>query len=685
MAGGLSQLAQTWRRDRWVKPFFRQYRKVLALALTLGVAAAFFAAALMFTSGYLIGGSALMPASILLLNMPLMFVRIFGVGKPVLQYFERLQSHDWVLRMTSALRLKLWGALDRDAVFFRSAHRMGDALGLLSEDIGHIQNLYLRTVFPTVIAWILAVLVVAGMGALTPWAGAALLLVLGVDVALVPLVSVLANGARQAKRKELKNRLYADLADNVLGVSDWVISGRAQDYLDHHAQTQRELRELEVAAHRFDRKRDLAVQALFTLGALVVVAWAAVSFGPHGSGVLGGSANWMLAFALGYFPLLDAFAPLPPAAVELRAHEDSIRRLNRMPAEDGEAALARVQAELAAETQEAEGGAKGETPEGANSEANDMVPTANSAGEPKSAPSSMHATASVASRAASAPAPAAASATFAGAPSAAPAATTATAPGSAGPRAPFDLRVDDVVFSYPGTDRRVLDGLSLRIAPGEHVAILGRSGSGKSTLVSLVRGDLRPTSGSVTLGGFATELLGDAAARYFGVIQQSTYLFNATLRENLRVGNPNATDEEVEAVLSRVGLDSLLARLPEGLDTLVDEAGLRFSGGERHRVALARVLLQDAPVVILDEPTVGLDPRTERAVMGTLLDALADKTVLMITHHLPGVSRMDRVVFLEDGRVKRDGDVLMDAAPAELAAASPHYRRLLAFDEGLPA
>lgn len=646
-----------WKGDRWVKPFFRQYKRTLALALGLGIVAAFFAAALMFTSGYLIGGSALMPASILLLNLPLMFVRIFGVGKPVLQYFERLASHDWVLRMTSALRLKLWGALERDAVFFHSAHRMGDALGMLSEDIGHIQNLYLRTVFPTVVAWALSLIVVAIFGALTPWAGAAMLLVLGVDVVLVPLWSLLVNGARQTKRKQLKSRLYAELADNVLGVDDWVFSGRADDFLARHASAQAELRALEAAGHAFDRKRDMVVQALFTLGALVVVAWAASAFGPHGTGVLDGSANWMLAFVLGYFPLLDVFAPLPVAAVEVRAHEDSLRRLNELPAEDGEAALRRVLHELAAE------------------EAGESVAEA---AKPADA-----AVGAVAAAADDAVAAAGSAATDAGTADAA--ASNADAPADSAspcPTPPFELRVDDVAFAYPGTERRVIDGLTLRIESGQHVAVLGRSGSGKSTLASLIRGDLRPNEGSVTLGGVPTAELGDAAARYFGVIQQRTYLFNTTLRENLRVGNPHASDEDIARVLERVGLGPLLARLPEGLDTLVDEEGLRFSGGERHRIALARVLLQDAPVVILDEPTVGLDPRTERAVLDTFLEALADKTLIMITHHLPGVAGMDRVVFLEDGRVKRDGAVLMDAPPAQLAQESPHYRRLLAFDQG---
>ena len=120
----------------------------------------------------------------------------------------------------------------------------------------------------------------------------------------------------------------------------------------------------------------------------------------------------------------------------------------------------------------------------------------------------------------------------------------------------------------------------------------------------------------------------------------------------------------------------MVDRLPDGLDTMVDEAGLRFSGGERQRIALARVLLQDAPVVILDEPCVGLDPLTEQALLSTLFKTLADRTVIMITHHLLGASACDRVVFVEGGRA------VLDGAPCELERTSSRYRRLLAFDRG---
>ena len=148
--GGRAEEAARSRRqpDRWVRPFFKQYRKALALALALGVATFGFASGLMFTSGYLIAAAAEMPGSILMIHLPTVFVRVFGIGKPILQYLERLTSHDWVLRMTSGLRSKLYAAIEGDAILFKRTRRTGDVLGLLAEDIGHLQNLYLRTVFP---------------------------------------------------------------------------------------------------------------------------------------------------------------------------------------------------------------------------------------------------------------------------------------------------------------------------------------------------------------------------------------------------------------------------------------------------------------------------------------------------------------------------------------------------------
>lgn len=141
---GLFEVLKT---DEWVKPFFKQYKKSLILALTLGFITFFCAGALMFNSGYLISRAASLPENILLIYIPIVLTRAFGIGRPVFRYVERLVSHNWVLKMTSNLRVKLYDSLEQDAVFFKQNHRTGDILGLLSEDINHIQNLYLRTIF----------------------------------------------------------------------------------------------------------------------------------------------------------------------------------------------------------------------------------------------------------------------------------------------------------------------------------------------------------------------------------------------------------------------------------------------------------------------------------------------------------------------------------------------------------
>ena len=655
----------SWKNDSWVKPYLSRYKKTLCLAIFLGVLTIGFAAALMFTAGLLIGQSAEMPYSILLLGTPLLCVRIFGIGKPLLQYAERLTSHDWVLRMTSSLRVRLYRSFESNGIFFHSLYRLGDALGLLAEDIGHIQNLYLRTIFPTVIAWILGALLVIGFGCFTWWMGILVLLLLLVELIIVPLISVSVNGARLAQHKSLKASLYTEVTDDVLGITDWILSGRFSDYLSHHKKTQQKLRALEHAGHTFDKKRDILLQVFFGLGAVVVLFWAAMQFG----GQTGGNSNWILAFVLGYFPLIDAFAPLSAAATEARSHQDSIERLNNLPQieEDATAATLQHETDRALDVSEPEAGGSDASVPGAsvsNGSASDVSSSASS--------KSSTITPDVKQN-------------------------------------PCDVILENVSFSYPGSTRLLIDNLSLRIHAGEKVAVLGRSGAGKSTLASLIRGDLIPTSGQVLISEqvhekehisndtphtpndasripndaphtpnnaalFPTCTLDDNAARYFGVIQQRTYLFNATLRENLRIGNPNASDELLIKTLHNVGLKALFERLPKGLDTLVNEAGFGFSGGERHRIALARVLLQDAPIIILDEPMVGLDPETEQQVLEAIFSTLKDKTIIMITHHLQGISFMDRVLFLNQGNLRLDG------SPEKLKETNSYFRRLLALE-----
>ncbi|MFT9097960.1 thiol reductant ABC exporter subunit CydC [Liquorilactobacillus sp.] len=579
------KIFELFKKDTWIRPFLSKYRKSLFFALVLGFMTFFCGGALMFNSGYLISKSAAHPENILLVYVPIVLTRAFGIGRPLFRYLERLTSHNWVLKLTSELRLKLYKVLEKDAVFFKNKYQTGDILGLLSEDIDHIQNLYLRTVFPTVIAWILYVFTIIALGFFSVWFALIMLLLLFVQVVLFPLMAILVNGARQEKQKMLKNELYTELTDNILGVSDWIFSQRGQEYLDFHKKIEDKLHRVTHKIKTSNHYRNMGVQLMFGVMAIALLLWAGIQFpGNHG-----GAANWIAAFVLVVFPLIDAFAPLGDAAQETNIYQDSLKRLNELSADA------------------------------------DVKKTNKKVGQLE---------------------------------------------------APFVITIDNLSFHYPADAKRVLNNLSLNINSGQKLAILGRSGSGKTTLAELLRGDLQPSAGSLKLNGIDVQELGESISDYVGVIHQAPYLFNTTISNNLRVGNEDATTASLWKVLERVGLKSLVTSLPEGLETVVDEAGLRFSGGERHRLALARILLKNTPIVILDEPTVSLDPLTEQDLIETFMQQLTGKTIIWITHHLQGLSLMDKVVFIEDGELKIEG------SPDKLAASNEHYRRLLAIDHG---
>ncbi|MGL5341369.1 MAG: amino acid ABC transporter ATP-binding/permease protein, partial [Lactococcus garvieae] len=236
-----------------------------------------------------------------------------------------------------------------------------------------------------------------------------------------------------------------------------------------------------------------------------------------------------------------------------------------------------------------------------------------------------------------------------------------------------DLQISNLSFAFD--DKLIFDDFNLHIKKGEHVAILGRSGVGKSTLASLIHGDLIAQQGTLDLSGIAPAYANNVEEK-IGVINQSPYIFNASIRSNLSLARLDASDEEIWNALELVGLKKMVASLPNQLNEVVDEAGLRFSGGERQRLALARILLSDVDMVILDEPTVSLDPITENQLLRLFFERLKDKTIIFITHHLLGVQHMDRVIFLEKGKIK------LDDQPGYLLEHNEDFRKLYQMDLG---
>jgi ATP-binding cassette, subfamily C, bacterial CydC len=217
------------------------------------------------------------------------------------------------------------------------------------------------------------------------------------------------------------------------------------------------------------------------------------------------------------------------------------------------------------------------------------------------------------------------------------------------PPGPYTLRLEGVTAGWtPG--RPVLHGLDLTIAPGRRVALIGPSGVGKSTVAALLVRWLDPDAGRVTLNGIdLRELHSDAVRRVVGYLADDAYLFDTTVEENLRVGRRDASRADLDDALRRARLLDWVDSLPRGLDTPVGEHGVRLSGGQRRRLALARALLADFPVLVLDEPTEHLDEETADALTRDLLDATRGRTVLLITHRPVALSDVDEVVRLEAG------------------------------------
>src|SRR5215203_711167 len=231
---------------------------------------------------------------------------------------------------------------------------------------------------------------------------------------------------------------------------------------------------------------------------------------------------------------------------------------------------------------------------------------------------------------------------------------------------------DGVGFRYQDEDRFMLEDVSFTLEPGRRIAIVGPSGAGKSTLAGLVLRFWDPIEGAISIGGCDVHgYAQDDVRALIGVVSQDTHVFNDTLRANLLLARPEATDDELGTALARTQLDGLMQRLPRGLETQLGEQGLRLSGGERQRLSVARALLKESPLLLLDEPTANLDPATERELLDAVYDSTPDRSTLVITHRLVRMERMDEILVLESGRIVERG------THPELETSHGTYRRML--------
>ncbi|MFE5050015.1 ABC transporter ATP-binding protein [Streptomyces sp. NPDC056637] len=223
-------------------------------------------------------------------------------------------------------------------------------------------------------------------------------------------------------------------------------------------------------------------------------------------------------------------------------------------------------------------------------------------------------------------------------------------------RARGDVEFDGVSFRYPGTERRALSGVSFRVAPGETLALVGASGAGKSTVAKLQLRFYDPDQGTVRLDGRdLRDLFLSDVRESVAVVLQETLVFHGTVRENIAYGRPEATEAEIVAAARAADAHDFIQLLPAGYDTMVGQSGRMLSGGQRQRLAIARAMIRDAPVLLLDEPTTGLDVQSGRRIMGPLRRLMAGRTTIVISHNLLTVSDATRIVVLDRGRVVESG------------------------------
>ncbi|WP_242302667.1 thiol reductant ABC exporter subunit CydC [Bacillus cereus group sp. BfR-BA-01361] len=573
--------------SNWIKPYIQQNKGRMTVTIFLGLLGVSSGAMLLFISGYLISKSALRPENVMAVYVPIVATRAFSIGQAVFHYVERLVGHDVVLRILEKMRTKLYGIVEPQALFFRSRFQTGDMLGVLSEDIEHLQNLYLRTIFPSILALVVYSIFVLVIGTFDVVFALIAACMLAIIVFLLPFISLLLMKKHHVTLKQGRNRLYQKLTDAVFGLSDWQASGRKDEFIDKYVDQNAQLLKTEKRMKRWNHIRDIIIQLVVGIVVISMIIWTGNEAASEQI-----APTVIAAFVLMTLSVTNALIPLSDAIDRIPSYVESAHRLNQV-------------------------------------EGNGVLQDEKELPRDKDYVAPKH----------------------------------------------IDIELNHVSYRYPDSNEFVLKDVSLQIKAGKKIAILGRSGTGKSTLLKLLTGALSPLQGEVLLNSehAHTNLL----SKYISVLNQKPHLFDTTIGNNVRIGKPEATDEEIWNALEKAQLASHVASLPDRLQTKMHEMGKRFSGGERQRVAFARTLMQEAPIIVLDEPTIGLDPKTELSLIETMFSATEEKTVIWITHHLVGIEHVDEVIFLDRGQI------VMQGSHEQLLKENEKYRKLYELDKGI--
>ncbi len=564
----------------------------LALSTLLGAGAIAAAIGLIATSAWLISRSSQRPQESAV-AIAIVGVQFFALSRGLCRYAERLVGHDAAFRVLADLRVRIYERLERLAPFGLPAFRRGDLLARLVHDVDSLQDLILRVAPAFAIAFLVGVATVALVWSMLPAAGAILLAALILAGVVAPWLTGRLAVRGESRQAAARGELTASVVDLLEGAPELIANGAADEHLRRTLATDAEL----TAIARASARTAGVGQGLATLCSGLAM-WGALLVGV--AAVRDGRLDGVLLAGIALIPLVafELVSGLPAAT-------QTLQRVRR--------AAGRV------------------------FEAIDAEPPVTEPVHP------------VAPGDAWLPQDGEALSTRAGARHT----SSDAAPSNANALA---LRVRGLVSSYPGERRAALAGVDLDLSPGRRVAVVGVSGAGKSTLAGVLLRFLPYRAGSATLDGVEiADLDGDAYRRVVGLVSQDVHVFDTTLEENLRLAKRDATVDRLRKALAQARLLEWVDGLPDGLQTEVGEHGMRISGGQRQRLAIARALLADFPILVLDEPGEHLDTETADAIIGDLLAAERTGATLLITHRLTGLEEVDEVVVLERGAVVERG------------------------------